>query len=121
MSVSWPHALAGGLQGTLTGFDNLKFLFRIYNILIKVLENLSKSLQNWESIYMSQLQFYSSGMRAKLALGMRLIIDFDCYLIDEALSVGDRSLENKYQGIMERQKLKSMSLVSHNENILKNL
>jgi len=31
MSVSWPIGLAGGLHGTLTGNDNMRFIARIYN------------------------------------------------------------------------------------------
>src|SRR5499426_3162339 len=31
MSVSWPLALQGGFQGSLTGNDNMRFIARIYN------------------------------------------------------------------------------------------
>src|SRR6266446_7619494 len=31
MSVSWPLALQGGFQGSLTGNDNMRFIARIYD------------------------------------------------------------------------------------------
>ncbi|HKU25896.1 MAG TPA: ATP-binding cassette domain-containing protein, partial [Candidatus Sulfotelmatobacter sp.] len=32
MSVSWPLAFGGAFQGRLTGFDNLRFICRIYGV-----------------------------------------------------------------------------------------
>ena len=34
---------------------------------------------------------YSSGMRARLAFALSLAIEFDCYLIDEVIMVGDQN------------------------------
>ncbi|MDL5410461.1 ATP-binding cassette domain-containing protein, partial [Escherichia coli] len=32
MSVSWPLAFSGGFQGSLTGYDNIRFVCRVYNV-----------------------------------------------------------------------------------------
>ncbi len=41
------------------------------------------------------VRFYSSGMRARLAFGLSLAIEFDCYLIDEVFAVGDALFREK--------------------------
>jgi len=38
---------------------------------------------------------YSSGMRARLAFALSLAIDFDCFLIDEVVAVGDSRFHAK--------------------------
>src|SRR5690606_9006335 len=38
---------------------------------------------------------YSSGMKARLAFGMSLALDFDCYLSDEVTAVGDERFKVK--------------------------
>lgn len=38
---------------------------------------------------------YSSGMRARVAFGLSLAFDFDYYLVDEAMSVGDAHFKAK--------------------------
>ena len=36
-------------------------------------------------------------MRARLAFGLSLAIDFDCYLVDEVIAVGDANFKQKSQ------------------------
>lgn len=113
MSVSWPVALAGGLQHTLSGIDNLKFICRIYG---KTVDDKRSFLEEFTELgkYLREpVATYSSGMRTKLALGISLLLDFDCYLVDEALAVGDKQFQEKYQHIIEERKTKSLILVSH--------
>ena len=38
---------------------------------------------------------YSSGMRGRVAFGLSLAFDFDYYLVDEAMSVGDAHFKRK--------------------------
>ena len=49
-----------------------------------------------------------------------MAVDFDCYLIDEVISVGDASFKQKCQiELFEKRAHKSMILVSHELNIVK--
>jgi len=113
MSVSWPLGLAGGLQHTLSGIDNLKFICRIYNKSIEGKRDFIEEFTELGKYLLEPVGIYSSGMRAKLALAISLIIDFDCYLVDEALSVGDNRLNEKYKAAFEQRKTKTLLLVSH--------
>jgi len=57
---------------------------------------------------------YSSGMRARLAFALSMAIDFDCYLIDEVVAVGDSRFHEKcHTELFEKRKDKAMVIVSH--------
>ena len=53
-------------------------------------------------------------MRARLAFGLSLAIEFDIYLIDEVMAVGDPKFRQKSRAAFEeRRQTASMILVSH--------
>ena len=57
---------------------------------------------------------YSSGMRARLAFALSLAIEFDCYLIDEVIMVGDKNFQDKcHYELFERRKDRAILLASH--------
>jgi len=60
------------------------------------------------------IKTYSSGMRSRVAFGLSMAFDFDYYLIDEVMSVGDAQFKRKCRKIF-REKLKTSNvvLVSH--------
>jgi capsular polysaccharide transport system ATP-binding protein len=119
MSVSWPIGISGGLQGTLSGIDNLKLICRIYNKPIDENRAFLEEFTELGNYLYEPVANYSTGMRTKLSLGISLIIDFDCYLVDEAIAVGDKNLQDKYKDILNKRKTKSMILVSHAERQIK--
>jgi capsular polysaccharide transport system ATP-binding protein len=115
MSVSWPLAFGGAFQGTLTGLDNLRFICRIYEVdpenKIDFVEEFSEL-----GIYLREpVKTYSSGMRARLAFAISMVIEFDCFLIDEIIAVGDARFHEKcnYELFVKR-KDRAMVIVSHN-------
>lgn len=114
MSISWPLAFTGGFQSTLTGLDNLRFICRIYgadiNAAIPRVEAFSEL-----GIYLREpVKKYSSGMRARLAFAISLAIDFDCFLIDEVVAVGDSRFQQKCETeLFEKRKDRAMIIVSH--------
>jgi capsular polysaccharide transport system ATP-binding protein len=58
-------------------------------------------------------------MRARLAFGISLAIDFDCYLIDEIISVGDKRFQKKsFDELFGRRKGNAMIIVSHNFEVI---
>lgn len=119
-TVSWPIGFAGGFQGSLSGFDNLRFICRIYNADRKaVVEFVQDFSDLGEYLYMP-VSSYSSGMRAKLAFGISMAINFDYYLVDEVTAVGDATFRRKWQAEFERQSEHStLVIVSHNKNTIK--
>lgn len=95
MSSSWPIGFSGGFQGSLSGIDNVKFLSRLY---ARDFDDLLERVDDFAELGSKlklPVKHYSSGMRARLAFGLSLAIDFDCYLIDELVAVGDARFQQK--------------------------
>ena len=60
-------------------------------------------------------------MKARLAFGLSMAIDFDVYLIDEVTAVGDNVFKNKCKRVFnERRERSSLIMVSHNLNTIRN-
>ena len=120
MSVSWPLAFGGAFQGSLTGYDNLRFICRIYGV--DPADKLAFVEQFTElGIYLREpVKSYSSGMRARLAFAISMVIEFDCFLIDEIIAVGDASFHQKcdYE-LFDRRRERAMIIVSHSSNYIK--
>jgi capsular polysaccharide transport system ATP-binding protein len=119
MSVSWPLAFAGGFQSHLTGLDNLRFICRIYNTTIEDKISYVQDFSELGLYLREEVRFYSSGMRARLAFALSMVIDFDCYLIDEVVAVGDGRFHEKcQQELFEKRGHKSMIIVSHSPEFI---
>ena len=121
MSVSWPLAFSGGFQGSLTGADNVRFICRIYGVDFKPRFEFVKEFSELGVYINEPLMTYSSGMRARLAFAISMTIDFDCYLIDEVLAVGDARFRERCRvELFEKRKDKAMLIVSHSHRYLQN-
>ncbi|MDQ6212210.1 MULTISPECIES: ABC transporter ATP-binding protein [Achromobacter] len=97
-SISWPVGLSGGFQGSLTGRQNVKFIARVYGAEQEQMREVVSYVENFADIgeYFDQpVKTYSSGMRGRVAFGLSLAFDFDYYLVDEAMSVGDQKFKTR--------------------------
>lgn len=119
-SVSWPLAFGGGFQGGLTGADNIAFIARIYGVdedkaLLRVQDFAELGSEIHEPV-----MTYSNGMRARLAFGLSLAVDFDYLLIDEIVSVGDQRFRDKcHIELHEKRKDRGFILVSHDVDYIR--
>lgn len=114
MSVSWPLGFAGGFQGSLTGYDNARFIARIYQRDYRAMREFVEDFTELGWQLKTPVKTYSSGMRARLAFALSLAIEFDCYLIDEIILVGDQNFHQKcHYELFERRKDRTMILASH--------
>ena len=68
----------------------------------------------------SKVRTYSHGMRARLAFALSLAIEFECYLIDEIILVGDQNFQRKCQAEMfEKRQDRSMLVASHSPEFIR--
>lgn len=121
MSVSWPLAFGGAFQGSLSGMDNLKFVCRVYGVDYRDRLDYVESFSELGKFIYEPIKNYSAGMRARLAFAISMAIEFDCFLIDEVISVGDKRFYDKCQlELFEKRKDRAMIMVSHQmQNIKK--
>jgi capsular polysaccharide transport system ATP-binding protein len=120
MSVSWPLGFAGGFQGSLTGYDNARFIARIYARDYGEMRAFVEDFTELGPQLRMPVKTYSSGMRARLAFALSLAIEFDCYLIDEIILVGDQNFQRKcHYELFEKRNNRSMILASHNSDVIR--
>ncbi|WPN45648.1 ABC transporter ATP-binding protein [Pseudomonas sp. P8_241] len=124
-SVSWPVGLSGGFQGSMSGRENIKFVSRVYGAEGDAMRQKVAYVQDFAEIgdwIDEPVKTYSSGMRSRLAFGLSMAFDFDYYLIDEVMSVGDAQFKRKCADVFEARLQKSkVVLVSHNMPEIKKL
>jgi capsular polysaccharide transport system ATP-binding protein len=120
MSVSWPLAFGGAFQGTLTGMDNYRFICRIYGADPKAGAEFIESFSELGEYLNEPVRTYSSGMRARLAFAISMAVEFDCFLIDEIIAVGDVRFHQKcYTELFEKRSSRAMIIVSHDAQFVK--
>lgn len=120
MSCSWPIGFNGGFQGSLSGIDNIRFITRVYG---KKYENVFARVEGFAELGMAMhrpVKHYSSGMRARLAFGLSLAIEFDCYLIDELVAVGDARFQRRCnEELFERRANRAFLMASHDTHLIR--
>ncbi|EPS1222436.1 ABC transporter ATP-binding protein [Burkholderia cenocepacia] len=120
MSVSWPLAFSGGFQGSLTGLDNLRFACRVYGASYEAALPFVEDFTELGAYLREPVKKYSSGMLARLAFAMSMAIEFDCFLIDEVIAVGDASFRDKcHRELFEKRRDRAMIMVSHDPHIIR--
>lgn len=114
MSVSWPLAFGGAFQYSLTGLDNLRFISRIYGVDAESRIDFIDDFAELGFYLREPVSKYSAGMLARLAFAISMIVEFDCFLVDEVISVGDRRFHDKCQvELFEKRGDRAMIFVSH--------
>jgi capsular polysaccharide transport system ATP-binding protein len=120
MRVSWPLAFAGAFAGNLTGLDNLKFVCRVYGIDYKPLVPFVENFTELGTFLREPVMHYSHGMMTRLAFALSMAIEFDCFLIDEAMIVGDARFHDRcHYELFQKRKDRAFILVSHDANTIK--
>ena len=118
--VSWPIGFAGGFNGSLTGEENCRFVARIYGAEVDGVVEFARGFADIGNYFGMPVRTYSSGMKARLAFGLSMAIDFDTYLVDEVTAVGDKVFQERCRrAFAERQERSSVIIVSHSMHTIK--
>lgn len=120
MSVSWPLAFGGAFQSTLTGLDNLRCICRIYGTSPDDKIDFVQEFSELGTYLREPVKTYSAGMRARLAFALSMVVDFDCFLIDEIVAVGDARFTEKCRvELFEKRGDRAMIIVSHDPTYIR--
>jgi capsular polysaccharide transport system ATP-binding protein len=103
----------------LTGDDNARFIARIYGRDYREIRDFVEDFAELGQYLSRPVKTYSSGMKARLAFGLSLAIDFDCYLIDEVIAVGDHRFQEKCKReLFENRADRALILASHSAGLI---
>ncbi|WP_444903966.1 ABC transporter ATP-binding protein [Microbulbifer sp. CnH-101-E] len=120
--ISWPMGLSGGFQGSMTGRENVAFVCGIHGIWGASKRKVMDRVREFSEIndnFDLPIKDYSSGMRSRLAFGLSVAVDFDVYLVDEVMSVGDAHFRKKCEAIIaEKRRTSNFIIVAHTMPIL---
>ena len=118
--VSWPLGFAGGFHPQMTGRENVKFVARAYGENVTNVLDFVEDFSELGDYIDAPYRTYSSGMAARLAFGLSMAVEFDCYLIDEITAVGDARFQARCKAAFDRRKQNAdMIMVSHSMPTIK--
>ncbi|MFG6080414.1 ABC transporter ATP-binding protein [Paracoccus litorisediminis] len=114
--ASWPLGFHGGFNNTMTGRENVVFVARIYGYdpkdILAQAEEFAEIGRNIDAPVGS----YSTGMKQRLAYGLSLSMDFETYLIDETIAVGDARFRRKCRHALSKKLGRArIIMISHSE------
>ena len=119
--VSWPMG-QGGLEGTLTGRQNAKFVCRVHGRQADLADRLAfiQDFSELGEFFDEPVNTYSSGMRARLQFALSLAFDFDVYISDEVTAAGDAAFRKKTAAAFKAMANRAgLIMVAHDEGTLK--
>ena len=120
VNISWPLGFSGGFHGSLTGAQNVRFIARLYGVDTDSLIEEVTAFSELGSFMHMPVSTYSSGMRARLAFGTSMAIDFDVYLVDEITSVGDAAFRDKARAAFRaKSSTSAVIMVSHSPGTIR--
>jgi capsular polysaccharide transport system ATP-binding protein len=119
--VSWPMG-QGGLEGTLTGRQNAKFVCRVHGYQDDLQDKLEfiKDFSELGQALDDPVSTYSSGMRSRLQFALSLAFKFDVYISDEVTAAGDATFRKKTAAAFKDMANRAgLIMVAHDESTLK--
>ncbi len=119
MSVSWPIGYTSCFQASLTGADNARFIARIYRQPAAPLLAFVEDFAQLGEYFRQPVKTYSAGMVARLAFGISLAINFDCYLVDEVTGAGDERFRQRCHDALAHRAAGTLVMVSHSPETLR--
>ncbi|MBV7316762.1 ABC transporter ATP-binding protein [Shewanella sp. NIFS-20-20] len=122
-NISWPLGLQGGLQGSMTARENVRFVARIHGYKdTKPIEQRVIDFAEIGKFFDEPVKNYSSGMRSRITFGLTMAFDFDfdVLLIDELGAVGDANFRKKSeQLLLSKYQSTKLVMVNHSLSSLK--
>ncbi|MGZ0075262.1 ABC transporter ATP-binding protein (plasmid) [Sphingobium limneticum] len=120
VSCSWPIGYSSCFQSSLTGADNARFIARIYEKDVGELLSYVEDFAQLGAYFHQPIYSYSAGMLARLAFGISLAIEFDCYLVDEVTAAGDDRFRQKCEEALHyRRENGTLLMISHDPGTLR--
>jgi len=120
LTTSWPIGYSSCFQSSLTGADNARFIARIYGQEANGLFDYVEDFAQLGAYFHQPIKTYSAGMQARLAFGISLAINFECYLVDEVTAAGDERFRQRcHDALVHRRNTGTLVMISHDPHTLR--
>lgn len=112
-------AINTGLNAQLTGEENIEFKGALLGLKKKEIDRIKQGVIEFAELgdFLYQpVKKYSSGMKSRLGFSISLALNPDIFIVDEALSVGDKGFAQKCMARMQKlrdEEGKTIFFVSH--------
>ncbi len=111
-------AIQAGLNTQLTGLENIELKGALLGLSKKRIQEIKEGVADFAELgdFLYQpVKKYSSGMKSRLGFSISICLDPDIIIVDEALSVGDKSFASKCLRKMQelKQSGKTIFFISH--------
>src|SRR5262249_31307857 len=121
LTMSWPLGFAGGMGLEMTGIDNVRFIARLYGRPAEQMISFVDDFAELGRQMFLPVKYYSTGMQTRLAFALTLAVDFECFLIDEVLAVGDHRFHQKcHDALFVARQDCAMIMISHDTQTIRN-
>lgn len=119
-------ALGVGFRPELTGRENVYISGTLLGMTRKQVTKKMKDIEEFAELgdfFDEPLRIYSSGMRSRLGFAVATAVNPDILILDEIMSTGDAAFRSKADQRMQtmRQRTKTVLMVSHSAEQIKNL
>jgi capsular polysaccharide transport system ATP-binding protein len=123
--VSWPLGIPTGLQGTLSGKQNARFISRLQGFTEEEIDQKIEFVRVFSELgdtFEKPIATYSKGMRGRLNFALSVAFEYDVYLIDERMGAGGgtslfkQKTDNTMSFLRDNADL---ILASHSEKVVK--
>ncbi len=113
-----------GFNPQLSGYDNIYLNGMMLGIPRQVIRRVEEEIIEFselEDFIDKPVKHYSRGMRSRLGFSIASMLQPDIFIVDEALSAGDISFQEKAAGRMQEmlEEAKAVLIVSHSMKIIK--
>jgi len=113
--VSFPVGFTGTFHPLHSARENIAFLAHVYDMDRSEVSGWIEDFSELGRYFDMPVATYSSGMFARIAFATSFAFDFDVYLVDEAIEVGDARFRAKCaEAFSYRMQSSSLVLVSQN-------
>lgn len=119
LRLSWPIG-RGGVQGAMTGRDNVRFICRAYALDYRETMEFVQDFTELGNYIDMPVGTYSAGMRARLGFAISMAAQYDCYLVDEGFNAGDARFAKRMAELFDKRRAQAnMIVVSHSGSIIR--